>query len=168
MSIVSKAKERVYLVQGEKHHIIPRSLGGNNSKDNIILLTYREHFICHLLLTKMTEGEERRKMCFAIKCMIYVHRKDQIRYVPSSKLIEIAKVRFAEARKDFHHTEESKIKIANSMIGARKDFHHTEESKIKIANSMIGNQNNKAAMIEIWRLRKLGLLPPRKARSKNK
>ena len=31
----------------EKHHIIPRSLGGNNSKNNIVSLTAREHFICH-------------------------------------------------------------------------------------------------------------------------
>ncbi len=37
----------------EKHHIIPKSLGGTNDKNNIISLTAREHFICHYLLTKM-------------------------------------------------------------------------------------------------------------------
>lgn len=36
----------------EKHHIVPKSLGGNNLKNNIVSLTAREHYICHVLLTK--------------------------------------------------------------------------------------------------------------------
>jgi hypothetical protein len=36
----------------EKHHIIPRSLGGEDLSENIIVLTLREHFIAHLLLWK--------------------------------------------------------------------------------------------------------------------
>lgn len=39
----------------EKHHIIPRSLGGSNCRTNIVKLTAREHFICHYLLAKMYE-----------------------------------------------------------------------------------------------------------------
>lgn len=31
----------------EKHHIIPKSLGGDNSKTNLVVLTGRQHFICH-------------------------------------------------------------------------------------------------------------------------
>ena len=34
-AIVSQAKSRVHLIQGEEHHIIPISLGGDNSKENI-------------------------------------------------------------------------------------------------------------------------------------
>jgi len=37
----------------EKHHIKPKSLGGDNSKSNLVSLTAREHFICHFLLTKI-------------------------------------------------------------------------------------------------------------------
>lgn len=44
--------EKVYL---ESHHIIPRSLGGSNKKSNLVNLTAREHFICHLLLVKIFE-----------------------------------------------------------------------------------------------------------------
>mgnify|MGYP003339642708 CR=1 FL=1 len=29
----------------ERHHIIPKSLGGSNLKDNLVFLTGREHFI---------------------------------------------------------------------------------------------------------------------------
>lgn len=37
----------------ESHHIIPKSLGGSDLPENLVLLTAREHFICHWLLTKM-------------------------------------------------------------------------------------------------------------------
>lgn len=36
----------------ERHHIFPKSMGGSDSKDNLILLTPRQHFICHWLLWK--------------------------------------------------------------------------------------------------------------------
>jgi len=49
----------------ELHHIIPKSLGGDNSSANLIPLTPREHYICHLLLTRMTEGKNRYKMLCA-------------------------------------------------------------------------------------------------------
>ena len=39
----------------EVHHILPRSLGGNDDKNNLVKLSAREHFICHLLLVKMYE-----------------------------------------------------------------------------------------------------------------
>jgi len=57
-----KSKEQYY----EKHHIVPKSLGGNNSKQNIVLLTAREHFIIHCLLLKMCANEkDKRKMSLA-------------------------------------------------------------------------------------------------------
>lgn len=37
----------------EKHHILPTSMGGSNSEDNLILLTGREHWVAHLLLHKI-------------------------------------------------------------------------------------------------------------------
>lgn len=36
----------------ELHHILPRSLGGDNSKDNLVMLSGREHYIAHMLLWK--------------------------------------------------------------------------------------------------------------------
>ena len=53
----------------ELHHIIPRSLGGTDEKDNLTYLTAREHFICHWLLVKMTEGADRSKMIYALQGM---------------------------------------------------------------------------------------------------
>jgi len=36
----------------EKHHIIPRSLGGTDDIQNLVSLTGREHYIAHLLLAR--------------------------------------------------------------------------------------------------------------------
>lgn len=36
----------------EIHHIVPRSLGGDNSQDNLVMLSGREHYIAHMLLWK--------------------------------------------------------------------------------------------------------------------
>ena len=37
-------------VYTEKHHILPKHVGGTNEQDNIIVLTYRQHILAHLLL----------------------------------------------------------------------------------------------------------------------
>ena len=38
-SIINNAKTRNIIIYSEKHHIIPRSLGGDNSTENIVKLT---------------------------------------------------------------------------------------------------------------------------------
>ena len=37
----------------EKHHIIPKCLGGKDILENYVLLTFREHIIAHKLLLKI-------------------------------------------------------------------------------------------------------------------
>lgn len=66
-SIVNRAKERIEPGIYEKHHIIPKCLQGSNDATNIVKLTIREHFICHVLLTKITSGLDRAKMFYALK-----------------------------------------------------------------------------------------------------
>ena len=50
----------------ETHHIIPKSIGGSNDKDNLVVLTPKEHYIAHRLLAKCYTGEKRMKMSFAL------------------------------------------------------------------------------------------------------
>lgn len=71
--IIEKAKsENRQRHQGtyyEEHHINPKCLGGNNDKDNLVLLTAREHFICHKLLTYIYKGN--RKLICALHRMTH-------------------------------------------------------------------------------------------------
>ncbi len=55
-SIILRSFSRKLTEYFEKHHIVPRCRGGNNSKNNIAILTPREHLICHLLLAKIYGG----------------------------------------------------------------------------------------------------------------
>ena len=53
MRIESAKPGRYY----ERHHVLPQCLYPELSKvkDNLVLLTAREHFVCHWLLTKMAQ-----------------------------------------------------------------------------------------------------------------
>ena len=42
----------------ERHHIIPKSMGGNNDESNIVLLTAREHFLAHWLLWRIHRNRQ--------------------------------------------------------------------------------------------------------------
>lgn len=54
-SIIHNAKSRTVdsTTHYDKHHIIPRSMGGTDDSVNLVQLTDREHFIIHTLLWKI-------------------------------------------------------------------------------------------------------------------
>jgi len=60
----------------ERHHIIPKSLGGTNDDTNLVALTAREHYLCHLLLLRMTTGTDHTKMLRAFNAFKMSSRKN--------------------------------------------------------------------------------------------
>jgi hypothetical protein len=53
-NLINKGLERISPVgYHEKHHIIPRCLGGSDSKENLVNLTPEEHYVAHQLLVKI-------------------------------------------------------------------------------------------------------------------
>ena len=77
--IIDRARNRVLDGYSESHHIIPESLGGPDTAENLAKLTAREHFICHWLLVKITVGEDRYKMINALR-MMRAEKQGQKRY----------------------------------------------------------------------------------------
>jgi hypothetical protein len=68
-----KNKNRIYENgKYELHHILPKSLGGTDEKENLILLTYREHYLAHFLLWKIHGNN---KMLYAFWLMNNVKSK---------------------------------------------------------------------------------------------
>ena len=69
--IIASAQERNYtktLNDGyQTHHIIPRCFGGTNDTTNLVVLTYKEHRVCHRLLINMTANDAKYKMMYAYK-----------------------------------------------------------------------------------------------------
>jgi hypothetical protein len=106
----------------EKHHIIPRCMGGTNEKSNLVNLTYREHFICHWLLTKMViERNHIRSMKYALA---YMRRSGATpRRNMTAWQFEIVKT----ARKNVSMSEEQKAKL--------RQVRRSPEVRAKIAES---------------------------------
>lgn len=90
-NIISAAKDRTLEEYTEKHHIIPRCLNGSNKKENLVSLTYREHFLCHWLLCKIYPDNHKLKAAFAKMLEV---TKTKIRIV-SSKHFDVVKRQIA-------------------------------------------------------------------------
>lgn len=115
--IVSNAQSRILSneIYVERHHIIPRSLGGDNKNLNIVKLTPREHFICHLLLTKMTTGNDLFKMKHALNMLMNAKNIGKGRYVPTSRIYQYVKKCHSDAIKE-GWTEGKRKKHSESLI----------------------------------------------------
>lgn len=137
-NIISKAKSRtlspeIYI---ERHHIIPRCLGGDNSEDNMVSLTAREHFICHLLLPKMTTGQQHQKMVYAIWKMCHSTKKKKELFKLTSRTYNSIKSSMKHVRTSDDFTPEWREKISLSRQGKsswNKNIPRTEEERAKIS-----------------------------------
>lgn len=176
-SIITNAKSRINPkeVYTEKHHIIPKSLGGANSVENYVRLTAREHFICHWLLTKMTESQAKHKMLYALNGMrqdktgnryntkitskVYANTKGK------RKTSEETKLKISLAKQGIPRTEETKQKMRNRIVTAETRHKQsqslkgrvgpnlgkprTEETKEKIKNSLSGRTLSEEAKAKL-------------------
>jgi hypothetical protein len=138
----------------ESHHIVPKSVGGNNEPENLVNLTAREHFVCHWLLTKIyADGEEHWKMLNALRIM-KAENKSQQRYdTPiTSRVYEKLKIEYSMLQSErikgqnnpmfgekFFRSEEGrqkhKVAITGSKNGAKKP-----DARQKIAESKLGKK----------------------------
>lgn len=105
----------------ECHHVLPRSFGGNNEPENLVLLTAREHFLAHWLLTKFTVGEGYWKMLCAFLKMYNISkdvsgRKDT-KYKKSGRVYEKLRIAYSESMKGRTHSEEAKRKMSEARKG---------------------------------------------------
>lgn len=146
LSIINKAttEERTKLkrsnpnfVYYERHHIIPRCIGGEDHVNNLVLLTAREHFLCHWLLTKMVfNGQWIYKLSEAFGAMSMTKRS--LRNL-SSKQFEISR-RYQGLASSHRNTgvaksDDHKRKISQANRGFNKgksfdEIHGTEKADL--------------------------------------
>ena len=113
--IIDNAKERKISGYIEKHHVIPKCIGGLDDISNIVELTAREHYICHRLLTKITTGEIKRKMLFALGR--FMQDGSNTKRNLNSRQYEICRLSVSIARTGLKRSDETKSKISNSLKG---------------------------------------------------
>lgn len=120
----------------EKHHIIPKSLGGTNNNDNLVELTAREHYICHILLIRMTTGQHRHKMLHA--AIRLINSKDK-GFIKSSRLYESLKAQLSAEMKINNPCFDQEVKEKLSKINKENPSQgmlgktHSDESKKKMS-----------------------------------
>ena len=148
-NIIERAQTRTITGYTEKHHIIPKSLGGNNSIENLTTLTAREHYVCHWLLTKMVTGAAKQKMSYALHAM--GHLGSPQRYINSfiyernkiecARLRSIARKGILVGEKNYNYgkkwSSEQKKRMSDYRTGKcfRSNFRYSAESKKKMQDS---------------------------------
>lgn len=164
-NLVNKAKKRKIIdnVYYENHHILPKCLGGNDEPDNLVFLTLREHYVAHLLLSKVYDGQAGRKMHYALWRMLLQEKKrgsrifemyrkkyietslktqiitDEFRQKVSKALTGIKKTKTPKLLAKYKKMKVQMVGSGNHMFGKK----HTEETKIIIANKAKGKKQSK-------------------------
>ena len=127
-------------IYGEKHHIIPKSLGGCNNSYNLIKLSAKEHFVVHLLLTKMCKEKlHERKMCFALHKMSY-NPQSPLRENMTSTEFELVRIKNQKALTGRKFTESHKRNLSNANKGKKRSKETRELLSIS-AKRKVGEKN---------------------------
>jgi len=86
---MDKAKNRVLTGYSEKHHVIPRCIGGTDDDENLANLTAKEHYMSHRLLTEIYPNNQKLKYAYWMMCTMKT--SNQQRHIVSSRIYEYAK-----------------------------------------------------------------------------
>ena len=162
MNIINDARKNPP-VKGQEHHIIPRcwykvnNLKVDNSKDNLVLLTYEQHLKVHLLASYCIKtGLMRWYMKSAYNILLRKgeprlktgplseeHRRKIGEALKGRKLNEEHIKKMSESQKGRKFSEEHKRKLSESLKGNPKGWkgkHLTEEIKRKISEANKGRK----------------------------
>jgi hypothetical protein len=93
-----KRREASLIGYSEKHHILPRCLGGGDEPENLVRLTAGDHFFAHLLLAKAHGG----RLWYALNALIAGkhigdRKKDRAFTLRARRYYESIRVGFAKA-----------------------------------------------------------------------
>ena len=139
--IIDRAALRKLDGYSERHHIMPKSLGGSDKKDNLVRLTAKEHFICHLLLTKMTTGDAKKKMSYALWLIVNMTNNRQTRH----KVTSITYERIRTEHSIMLSKEYSGKKKSYSSFAGKK---HSLESLQHMSEVKLGKNNPNFGVVQ--------------------
>jgi hypothetical protein len=135
----------------EVHHIVPRSLGGSNDKDNLISLTPRQHYIAHWMLWKACGGVAGRSF-FMMSNLGKYGKVNSATYAQAREnYSEQVKKQMAERPNRPAFTPEHREKLRQAKLGKKQSEQHrqnahkhragkhlSEETKRKISEAKRG------------------------------
>lgn len=157
-SIIERARSRGWTKDTapcavESHHSVPNSIIPN--EETRVLLTVREHLVCHLLLLKFTRGRERMKMNYAIRFMMNLEQYD--RSGIRSRLYENIRAEHRESVRKTHtgmkrseitrqRQRDAKAKGFSPWNKGRTNTHQTGRKKMIVTCPVCGKSGGKPVM----------------------
>ena len=136
--LMETRKDRFLLEYSEKHHIIPKCLGGSDDKNNIVRLTYKEHYIAHYLLTKIYPDNP--KIQYAFLCML---RNPHGERILTSGMYDTIKRNYSEFRKWYSkinnpgRSKKSRQKAKNRMLSSENPMRKYPEKNHTVRKTTI-------------------------------
>jgi hypothetical protein len=129
----------------EKHHIIPKCMGGTDELENLVLLPAKAHYIAHLLLCKiypenkkilhafaamsLSSKNHKRKMNSNMYLKMRMARSNAMKGVPRPEHVK-EKLRVPKKNKENYKkpkSEEHAQKISLALTGKKKTKDHIEK-----------------------------------------
>jgi hypothetical protein len=146
--LIDNARLRILTGYKERHHIVPKCMGGTDDKDNLVNLTAKEHFIAHKLLCEIYVDNEKLKEAYWAMSIIktdnrsyhisnneYERLKKIISEVKSKRLTGLPT--WNKGKKLPSLSEETKQKM---RIAAANRKPISEETRKKISNAHKGKK----------------------------
>jgi len=154
--LIEKRLNNCPLGYSERHHIIPKCRGGDDSPDNIVKLTPEEHYLAHLLLCKIFP-KDKKLLAAALFLTSNLHKRNNKQYGWVKRL-------FAASMTGDNHPirTNSKVREANlaymtsernpqkrnprkgekhHFFGKKKPFEFSESAKRKLSEGKTGVKN---------------------------
>lgn len=156
-AIILNRQTNKYIGYTELHHILPRSMGGSDDPSNLVRLSAREHFICHLLLYKIhktpamafalhamtmtgvrTERYTSHMFKYARECLSKTIKEIQTQKFKDPEVVE----KFRQASKAYWAKEESKERARKARLGVVM----SDETKQKLREANLGKKQSESTI----------------------
>lgn len=141
-TLIERARYREAVGYVERHHVVPRCMGGGDEKSNIVSLTPEEHFVAHQLLVRI--HPETKGLAIAVWRMTFGKNHESskrygwLRRKHSEAIGEvIGKYWRGRKRNDF--SELHRQRISSAQIG-KKRGEHSPEHKSKLSEAHKGKK----------------------------
>lgn len=119
----------------ERHHILPRALGGGDEPENLIKLTAREHYFAHCCLAKAYGG----KMWSALFAVAHMSKTDDAwRYFCRRRMVESCRSKAAQERSN----QMKKLWASGAFKRNRQYRPWTEQERDQRRKAMLGRKNS--------------------------
>ncbi len=146
-ALIARARNRMLRGYSERHHVIPRCLGGTDATENLVRLRPEEHYVAHLLLAKMHPRS--RKLACAVMAMSMANGKMPVG--SRNKIHGWFRRRFSRMMLNHEVTDETRAKLSVALVGRKV----SEERRASLATYNLGKKRSNETR-EKMRLAQLG------------